>query len=86
MIECPRCGFREALSVAEAAELLGVSGQTIRNWIRSGKLTGAVTTTVPGTGYRWWIPKDVLESDEVKELVVTAQAAAASSRKGKVPA
>jgi excisionase family DNA binding protein len=43
----------EYLTTTEAAQLLGVTAQTIRNWIRSGKIT-----TEPTLGGHNRIPKD----------------------------
>jgi excisionase family DNA binding protein len=33
----------EYITTTEAAQLLGVTSQTIRNWIRSGKITTELT-------------------------------------------
>ena len=43
----------EYITTTEAARLLGVTPQTIRNWIRSGKIT-----TEPTLGGHNRIPKD----------------------------
>lgn len=43
----------EYLTTTEAAQRLGVTPQTIRNWIRSGKIT-----TEPTLGGHNRIPKD----------------------------
>ena len=43
----------EYFTTTEAARLLGVTPQTIRNWIRSGKIT-----TEPTLGGHNRIPKD----------------------------
>lgn len=48
----------EYLTVAEAAELLGVSSSTLRNWDRSGKLS---PRRHPLNGYRLY-RRDELES------------------------
>jgi excisionase family DNA binding protein len=41
----------ELLTVSQAAEALGASSQTIRNWIRSGRLDGV------RIGHRFLIPR-----------------------------
>jgi excisionase family DNA binding protein len=40
----------ETCTVTEAAEIMGVTGQTIRNWVRAGRLVAA--TDGPGKGFR----------------------------------
>lgn len=62
---CQNCGHRLPLSVDEAADYLGVSGQTIRNWVENGRLRGAAAEPgVAGHGYRVVIPVESL--DEVR--------------------
>jgi excisionase family DNA binding protein len=60
---CPRCGFAEALTVPEAAERLNVSDQTIRNWLKAGRLPGSVTVRQPG-GFRYMIPVEAVRRIE----------------------
>lgn len=83
MQTCPRCGFRSALTVNEAAERLGVTGQTVRNWIKSGKLPGVETEPNSGSGFKYWIPEDVLDSDAVRELVEASTAIGDAAREGR---
>lgn len=59
--KCPRCGFADGLTVSEAATRMGVTEQTIRNWIEKGRLPNATREVVPG-GFRWWIPAGDLEA------------------------
>jgi excisionase family DNA binding protein len=61
LIACPRCGWSDALTVPEAAEHLGTSDQTIRNWIKLGRLPGVVEEKIPG-GFRYWIPRSSLDA------------------------
>ena len=42
---------------AEVAELLGVTKQTLLNWLRRGLVTEPERN--PATGYRLWTEKDV---------------------------
>lgn len=49
---------RETLTVAEAAEYLGVSANTLRNWDRAGKLTAR---RHPINGYRLYALKELEE-------------------------
>lgn len=65
MRACPRCGFKDALLVPEAASRLGVSDQTVRNWLKAGRLPGVETEAVPG-GFRYWIPIDAIEAIEAE--------------------
>ncbi|MHB0960891.1 MAG: MerR family DNA-binding transcriptional regulator [Pirellulaceae bacterium] len=55
--------FQNYLRVGEAAKLLGVSGQTIRNWDRAGKLVGL---RHPINGYRLYRRDDL---DAILRLV-----------------
>ncbi len=55
MESCPNCGFVMPLPAREAADLLGVSDDTIRRWAAEGALKGAEHRTVPG-GSRWEFP------------------------------
>ena len=48
--------LREYLLIKEAAEFLGVTPATLRNWERSGKLT---TYRHPINGYRLYRPADL---------------------------
>jgi len=49
--------LRDYLTVAEAAELLGVSASTLRNWDRAGKLKAS---RHPMNGYRLYESADLL--------------------------
>jgi len=57
----------EYLTTTEAARLLGVTPQTIRNWIRSGKIT-----TEPTLGGHNRIPKDQPALDAAVPSMVPA--------------
>lgn len=48
---------RQHLTTAEVARILGVSTQTIYNWLRAGKI--AEPERNPLTTYRIWTLKDV---------------------------
>jgi DNA-binding transcriptional MerR regulator len=48
---------RQYLTTAAVARILGVSTQTIYNWLRSGKI--AEPERNPLTAYRQWTLKDV---------------------------
>jgi len=45
------------LKTSEVADILGVSTQTIYNWLRQGRI--AEPERHPLTAYRRWTPKDV---------------------------
>ena len=55
----PRSRVRkvEYLKSAEVAELIGVTKQTLLNWLRRGLITEPERN--PATGYRLWTEKDV---------------------------
>lgn len=56
LTRCPHCGRSlRYLTVAEAASELDVSVQTVRDWIRSGKIRDAVQEQVAG-GVRFLVP------------------------------
>jgi PAS domain S-box-containing protein len=60
--------FTDYLTVSQAAEFLGVSTATLRNWDRSGKLT---TRRHPQNGYRIYLHEDleaVLRSADLSAL------------------
>lgn len=60
---CPRCGWRQAYTVQEAADALGVSDQTIRNYVKAGRLPAETDeVSVPGGGFRYWIPVEAVEA------------------------
>lgn len=61
MNECPRCGWTGGLKPREAAEILGVSHQTVRNQIRAGAIPGVVTVSRPG-GMNYWIPVESIRA------------------------
>jgi DNA-binding transcriptional MerR regulator len=48
---------RQYLTTAEVARTLGVSTQTIYNWLRAGKISEPERN--PLTAYRMWTVKDV---------------------------
>jgi predicted site-specific integrase-resolvase len=60
--ECPRCGFG-GVGTERAAEMLGVSDQTVRNYVKWG-LLDAATTPMSGSGSRLTISRSSI--DEVK--------------------
>jgi len=45
------------LRSAEVAEIIGVTKQTLLNWLRRGLITEPARN--PDTGYRFWTEKDV---------------------------
>ena len=53
------------LTVSEAAQMLGVSGSTLRNWDQSGKLKAA---RHPLNGYRLYL------RDELEKILIEAEA------------
>jgi hypothetical protein len=61
--------FADCLTIGEAAEVLGVSAATLRNWDRSGKLK---PRRHPQNGYRIYLHEDlnaVLRSAELSEQI-----------------
>jgi excisionase family DNA binding protein len=66
-----RGGVEEHLSLAEAAERMGISERTARRWIKSGKLRAYK----PGRDY--WIPESAL-TDLIEESEVHPKAPASS--------
>ena len=66
-----RGGVENHLSLAEAAERMGISERTARRWIKSGKLRAYK----PGRDY--WIPESAL-TDLVEESEVHPKASASS--------
>jgi excisionase family DNA binding protein len=66
-----RGGVEEHLSLAEAAERMGISERTARRWIKSGKLRAYK----PGRDY--WIPESAL-TELVEESEVHPKASASS--------
>jgi excisionase family DNA binding protein len=48
----------------EVAELLGVTTQTLYNWLRKGRIAEPHRNSI--TRYRLWTPKDV---DRIRQLV-----------------
>src|SRR5829696_7006296 len=66
-----RGGVEEHLSLAEAAERMGISERTARRWIKSGKLRAYK----PGRDY--WIPESAL-TELVEESKVNPKAPASS--------
>jgi excisionase family DNA binding protein len=57
--ECPRCGWGGGLKPRQAAELLGVSHQTVRSMVKDGTLPGVETERRQG-GWHYWIPVEVI--------------------------
>ncbi|RLG27705.1 MerR family DNA-binding transcriptional regulator [Methanosarcinales archaeon] len=55
--------FKDFLTIKEAAELVGVTAETLRNWDRRGKL---VPARHPVNGYRLYRRKDL--EDLLKSL------------------
>jgi DNA-binding transcriptional MerR regulator len=47
----------EYFKSAEVAELIGVTKQTLLNWLRQGLITEPERN--PATGYRLWTEKDI---------------------------
>lgn len=59
-IECPECiEGDDTMPVREAARLIGVHENTIRNWCNAGLLR---FRTLPGSGYRRVLRRDVLDA------------------------
>src|SRR3954462_14239930 len=52
----PHSNFADVLSISEAADYLGVSSATLRNWDRSGKLK---PRRHPQNGYRIYLHEDL---------------------------
>ena len=64
-VNLPSSNFSDCLTIGEAAEFLGVSAATLRNWDRSGKLK---PRRHPQNGYRIYLHEDlavVLQSAEL---------------------
>src|SRR3954470_20190848 len=55
-LKSPPPNFSDVLSIGEAADFLGVSTATLRNWDRSGKLK---PRRHPQNGYRIYLHKDL---------------------------
>lgn len=72
MHTCPRCGYKEGMTVPAAAEYLGCSDQTVRNYLHAGRFPGAVAEKDGPGGKRYFIPLDQL--DAVKPEVEAQQA------------
>ncbi len=79
MQTCPRCGFRAALTVPEVEQALGVSDQTVRNYIKRGLFPGVETETLPG-GVRYWIPTADLKLPAVRAAVAETRERAERKR------
>jgi DNA-binding transcriptional MerR regulator len=47
----------EYFKTAEVAELIGVTKQTVLNWLKQGLITEPERN--PATGYRLWTEKDI---------------------------
>ena len=58
-------------TIEEVADVLGVSTDTIRRRIRSGKLQAVKreASDIPGHGLRWYIPKRSLGMQEVTDVI-----------------
>ena len=50
------------MTIKEAAKVLGLKVRTLREWIRKGKIIAGKI------GNRWFIPYDVIMSEEVQEI------------------
>ena len=61
----------ESLTVAEAAEQLGVSEKTIRRWVKVGRLSASLEHGPYGAQYR--IPADALQAARQALAVVTVE-------------
>lgn len=59
----------ETLTVAEAAEKLGVNDKTIRRWVKAGRLAAELADGPYGKQYR--IPADALQTAQQALAVVT---------------
>ena len=55
-LSLPSSNFADCLTIGEAAEYLGVSAATLRNWDRSGKLK---PRRHPQNGYRIYLHEDL---------------------------
>src|SRR3954467_2962448 len=55
-LQPPQSNFADVLTISEAAEFLGVSTATLRNWDRSGKLK---PRRHPQNGYRIYLHEDL---------------------------
>ncbi len=66
MDRCPRCGFAESdyVTTTEALEMLGVSDQTVRNWVKAGRFAGVIQTRF---GKRYLIPVAEVERVRAEE-------------------
>lgn len=68
---CPRCGWADGLTVTETAARLGVSDQTVRNYIKEGRLPGTVTErTGPSGLIRYVVPVEAVEALEKEREAV----------------
>jgi excisionase family DNA binding protein len=74
----------QRVTVREAAELLGVSGATIRRMIRDGRLVGERVLRPQGTAFLVWIPADA--SAGAGDASSTDQAARVMARDNASPA
>lgn len=74
--ECPRCGFG-GVGTERAAEILGSSDQTVRNYVKWG-LLDATRTQYSGSGSRLTISRSSIEAVKAmsKEEIRTAIKAA----------
>jgi len=74
---CPRCGWRDdAMTVTEAAALLSVSDQTVRNRIAEGRLPGTAKSKVPGSykGEAYMIPAEAVRVELKRQKITDAPA------------
>src|ERR1700704_5074571 len=55
-LKSPPSNFADVLTISEAADFLGVSTATLRNWDRSGKLK---PRRHPQNGYRIYLHEDI---------------------------
>ena len=61
MLKCPSCGYTQ-VSVAEAAEIIGVSGEMVRNYVGDGALPEPMQLDVPGGNRKWMLPMDAVRA------------------------
>ncbi len=60
---------RPHLKTSEVAAVLGVSLQTLYNWLRAGRIPEPERN--PLTGYRLWTPRDV---ERIRQTILEARA------------
>src|SRR5689334_18841788 len=73
-LNVPTSNFADCLTIGEAAEFLGVSTATLRNWDRSGKLK---PRRHPQNGYRIYLHEDLQQVLQSAELPAATESPAA---------